>query len=528
MLAQLHSATITGIEAVPVTIEVSVTRGLGYQVTGLADDSIKESLSRIAIALQHIGFHMPRTKLLVHLAPANLRKSGSAFDLPIALGILLATGQIEDIGKLSRYLIAGKLSLDGKINPVQGALCLSELSAKGNFAGLLCATANAPHAALVKTANIYPVDHLRDVLQFIGSDSSIAKYKATPLRTTQDAPKSDFKNVVGQHRLKRAMEIAAAGGHHLLMRGFPGSGKTLCAKCLPDILPPMSEREMLETIRIQSLVNKHHLNQLITERPFCEIHPTISEAGLVGGSMYASPGQITAAHNGVLFMDEFSEYASAVLEALRQPLEERKITVARSKAVIEYPAAFMLVAAMNPCACGYHGHPTIKCRCSKRALWWHHRKISGPILDRFDLCVEAEVMEANEIFAPTGKGESSAIIQQRVIKARQRQQQRLQHHSSILCNAQLSHDLLKQYCVLDEYAKRFLQRQWNTQTLSMRALDKSLKVARTIADLAGTKTIELPHIAEALSFRFALPTVPAPSTPSNNKMSHPSIHSHAY
>lgn len=505
MLATLYSAAIYGIDALPVTVEVSVTRGLGYQITGLPDESIKESLSRIAIAIQECGFQMPRTKLLIHLGPANVRKSGSAFDLPIALGILLATGQIEDLGKLSNYIIAGEIGLDARVNPVPGALCMSELSVRRQYKGLICPVQNAREAALIKQADVYPIQHLKNVLSFIQADFSIPAFKADKLPCPGTGTAMDFKNVAGQHRLKRAMEIAAAGGHHMLIRGFPGSGKSLLAKCLPSILPPMTEQEILETTRIRSLMLKdQELHQLITERPFCEIHPTISEAGLIGGTMQALPGQITAAHNGILFMDEFSEFKASVLDALRQPLEERRITVARSKAVIEYPAAFMLVAAMNPCACGYHRHPTIKCRCSKRALWWHYRKISGPILDRFDLCVEADHIEADDIFQDPAVNESSIVIRQRVIMARKRQLIRHARQSDVHCNAQYSHELVQQFCKPDEHAQRFLRGQWEKTGLSMRGLDKTLKVARTIANLAGSEQIELSHIAEALSYRFPI------------------------
>jgi magnesium chelatase family protein len=504
MLAKIYGAALHGVEAFLVTIEISVTKGLGYQITGLPDESIRESLSRIAVAIQQAGFDMPRTKLLIHLSPAHIRKSGSAFDLPIAIGILLASGQVHDIGKLSQYILAGELALDGKILPVRGALCMSELVMRKGFDGILIPSANAPEAALIGGTKVFAIRHLQQVLEFLKTDWALSSFVSTP--STNHPPPADaldFKNVIGQENLKRAMEIAAAGGHHALMIGPPGTGKSLVAKCLPSILPPMSEQEMLETTKIYSVLHQsgtHH--ELIRNRPFRTIHHMISDAGLIGGGMNAAPGEITLAHNGVLFMDEFSEFKPVALEALRQPLEDRKIIVARSKRVMEYPAAFMLVAAMNPCLCGYYGHPSRKCTCTKRALIWYHRKISGPLLDRMDIQVDADPVD-NELFlqqAPA-TSEPSGNIRKRVWHARQIQSRRFANEPLTHCNAMMSSAAIQQWCSLDHHTRRFLHRSLDNHAHSARGVHKILKVARTIADLAGSPSIELAHVAEAIHFR---------------------------
>jgi magnesium chelatase family protein len=502
MIAKINSSALVGINAQAITIEVSVSKGLGYQVTGLADESIRESLSRIAIALEQCGYAMPRTKLLIHLSPASIRKSGSAYDLPIALGILLATEQVIDRRGCHHYSMSGELGLDGTVKHINGALARSELMVDQKHNGLLLPAVNAPEATLISQAIVLPVSHLRDVVDFIESQKSIEAFQSNPLLTTQPTIGNDFKNVVGQDNLKRALEIAAAGGHNLLISGFPGTGKSMLVKCLPSILSEMVLQEMIETTKIRALSASQAPPQLVSTRPYRETHHSVSIAGLIGGGSRATPGEITYAHNGVLFIDEFTECKSSALEALRQPLEEKKITIARAGTTVEYPAAFMLVAAMNPCLCGYRDHPVKKCTCSKRALWWHHRKLSGPILDRFDLAAKTETTEVTEIFNPAASGESSAEIRKRVTAARQKQLERLSNHKGVHCNAQLSHDLIQDYCTLDEHARKFLQRTWDKLDISMRGFDKLLKVSRTIADLDNSARIELQHVAEAIHFKL--------------------------
>lgn len=517
MLAKLFGSIVQGIQAVLISVEVSVTKGIGYQITGLADESIKESLSRIAIALQQNGFHMPRTKLLIHLGPANIRKSGSALDLPIALAILLATEQIHDIGKLSQYIISGELSLDGTIKPVSGALCRAELSLQHSFNGIILPAVNHTEAALIPNANVFTVTTLNDAIDFIGSDIIVQPVHRIRPPVSPVNYAHDFKDITGQSSVKRALEIAAAGGHHLLIDGFPGTGKSMLTKCLPSILPPMNEAEIIETTKIYSIAANQTVEQLIGERPYREIHHSTSVAGLIGGGTIVKPGEITLAHNGVLFMDEFTEFPTAALEALRQPLEEKKINITRANSMIQYPASFMLVAAMNPCLCGYYHHPVKKCICSKRALWWHKRKLSGPILDRFDLCATTELLQAASILTHDATNESSAMIRQRVIKARQLQSKRLSVHPHIRCNAELTHPLIQAHCVLEDHAEKYLRKKWDRLSLSMRGLDKILKVARTIADLADCLTIELPHIAEAIHFKIQMQQLPATQSPPKNK-----------
>lgn len=501
MIAKINSTAVIGLHAYPVTIEVSVTKGIGHQITGLVDESIRESLPRIAIALQQAGYAMPRTKLLIHMSPANIRKSGSSYDLPIALGILLATGQINDKGKLENYNVSGELCLEGTVKRITASLARSELIIRSRMQGLLIPLDNAREAALLPDAKIIPVAHLREAIAFVSSDLAIPYFISTPMQNLLTTAEHDFANVVGQENTKRALEIAAAGGHHVLISGFPGTAKSMLTKCLPSILPSMTNSEIIESSKIQSLQANRFISKLTTTRPYREVHHSITCAGLIGGGTQATPGEITYASNGVLFMDEFTEFKTTVLEALRQPLEEKKITVSRSGVSIAYPADFVLVAAMNPCSCGYRHHPVKRCNCSQRALWWHRRKLSGPILDRFDLFTTTDLTDAHDIFNPPNKIESSAVIRTRVINARNIQLKRLAQHSGISNNGQLTHELIQRYCALDEHAKRFLQRSWDRLQLSHRGLDKVLKVARTIADLHGNNQIELKDIAEAVYYK---------------------------
>jgi magnesium chelatase family protein len=501
MIARLFGSALHGVEAFPVLVEVSISKGLGYHISGLPDDAVRESLSRIAIAIEHNGYQMPRTKIMINLSPAGYRKTGTSFDLPILLGILIASGQMEDTLVLQQYLYAGEVGLDGSVHRIMGALCVAELAAKKKFAGIIIPRDNANEAALVRSIPIYPVKHIKDVIDFVATNN-IIPFEQRPLLTSPTKSNLiDLSEIVGQQPLKRAIEIAAAGSHHMIISGSPGSGKSMIARCLPSILPPMSEDEMLETTRIYSLLNGVKASRLINERPFRMIHPSISEAELSGGGVYAAPGEITFAHNGVLFMDEFSEFKPVALEALRQPMEERRIVVSRSKAMIEYPASFMLVAAMNPCLCGYFGHPYRKCTCSKRALYWYRRRISGPLLDRIDMQVESEAISAAQILSGGRGAETSAQVRSRVCRARALQRERFANINGTYANAQMSHQLIMRYCGIDEYGKRLLYGNMTSRFMSVRSLDKVLRIARTIADLANARNIELPHLQEALQYR---------------------------
>jgi magnesium chelatase family protein len=501
MQAKIFGSALHGMEAFRITIEVSVDRGLGVSITGLPDDGIKESYNRIAVAVSANGYQMPRTKLVINLAPADVRKTGTAFDLPIAIGILIASEQLYDLGKLKDYILIGELGLDGSLRPVRGALCMAYQAKLDGYKGIVLPIENAKEAAMVKGINTYAVSSLEDVISFIKSDAALEPYRpVTEVSIFNHA--FDFSVVKGQHSARRALEIAAAGGHNALLIGPPGTGKTLLAKCFPSILPPMTDTEALETTRIHSVSSSANLLRgLVRERPFISPHHTSSDVSLIGGGSVPMPGAISMAHNGVLFLDELGEFRRNVIEALRQPLEDRKVVISRAKLSLEYPASFTLLAAMNPCICGYDGHPTRKCSCSKRALWWYRRKLSGPLLDRIDLHIGAEPMCLEELMQNGEPEESSATIRKRVIKARNIQSARFKIFPGVHCNAQMPEAELVKFCEMEEYAKRFLYKQMDPMQLSARSYSRILKISRTIADLEGRDILELADVAEAVHYR---------------------------
>ena len=503
MLVKTYSAAVMGLEATTITIEVNLTRGVMFHLSGLADTAVKESYDRISAALPNVGYKTPTANLTINLSPADLKKEGSGFDLPMAIGILGANGKIE-CDKLREYMLIGELGLDGKLKPVRAVLPIAIRARKEKFKGLIVPKDNVHEAAVVNNLEVYGMDNLSDVIAFMNGSTN---YEPLVVDTRKEFYERqytydvDFSDVKGQEGVKRALEVAAAGFHNVCLIGAPGSGKSMMAKRLPSILPPLSLAESLETTQIHSVAGKLDKNiSLITQRPFRSPHHTISQIAMTGGTSKAMPGEVSLAHNGILFLDELPEFSKQTLEVLRQPLEDRRITISRANYSVQYPSSFMFVASMNPCPCGYYGDPTHHCVCTPGQIQRYMSRISGPLMDRIDLHIEVPVVPFSDL-SKMASGEPSSAIRERIIKARKIQEERFKDHKGIYSNAQMSERLIHQYAEPDEQSLDMLRMAMEKLSLSARAYSRILKVARTIADLEGAENVQSHHIAEAIGYR---------------------------
>ncbi len=503
MLVKTYCAAVRGISALTVTIEVNISLGINFFIVGLPDSAVRESEHRILSALKNNDFDLRMRRVVINMAPADIRKEGSAYDLPLAIGILAASEMIHG-KRLSDFLIMGELSLDGSLKKIRGALSIAARAKEDGFTGLILPADNAREAAVIEGIDVYGMHNIREVVDFLQTGNTIPPLKLdlrTEFLRNQSVTGADFADVKGQAKEKRALEIAAAGGHNLLMIGPPGSGKTMMARCLPGILPPLNLEEALETTKIHSVAGKiEEKGSLVVRRPFRDPHHTISNTALVGGGAYPLPGEISLAHNGVLFLDELPEYQRHVLEVLRQPMEGRTMTISRARYTVEYPASFMLVASMNPCPCGFYNHPARECVCSPGFVQKYLNRISGPLLDRIDIQIEVVPVPFDQL-SGIQKTESSSLIRKRVINTREIQEERFKDFEGIYSNAQMGPALLRKICHLDGPGTAILKNAMEKLSLSARAYDRILKVSRTIADLDGSESIKAWHISEAVNYR---------------------------